>query len=126
MITTQRNFVFRFTFEEISGFSKSYYTLLRTPRRWHTLVCAAVLYRSPFFQRWRPSARLTTERYVNEQIPQLPAERRKLYQIAALTVKRGDSAFGRTRLAAFHLRLAACAIARWNLLQAKKHLRSHI
>jgi hypothetical protein len=32
VITTQRNFVFRFTFEEISGFSKSYYTLLRTRR----------------------------------------------------------------------------------------------
>jgi len=28
--TTQRTIVFRLTFEEISGFSKSYYTLLRT------------------------------------------------------------------------------------------------
>ena len=39
--------------------------------------------------RWRPSARLTTERYVNEQIPQFPAEHRELYQITAPVIKRG-------------------------------------
>ena len=38
---------------------------------------------------WRPSARLTTERYVNEQVPQFPAEHRELYQIAAPVIKRG-------------------------------------
>ena len=75
---------------KISGFPESYYTLLRTSRRWHTPVCAAVLYRSPFFQRWRSSARLTTERYVKEQIPQFPAEHCGLYQIAAPVIKRGD------------------------------------
>ena len=50
--------------------------------------------------RWRPSARLTTERYVNEQIPNVRddegvvathAEHRELYQIAAPVIKRGGN-----------------------------------
>ena len=52
----------------------------------------ADFFRTSSLPSWRPSARLTTERYVNEQIPQLPAEHRELYQIAAPVIKRGTFA----------------------------------
>ena len=43
------------------------------------------------FPKWRPSARLTTGRYVKDQMSAVPRRTPQLYQIAAPCFKRGDA-----------------------------------
>ena len=61
---------------KISGFRpKLLYAVAYVPPLAHTRVRGGSLPLSEGPPSWRPSARLTTERYVKDQVPQLPAER---------------------------------------------------
>ena len=112
-----RTVVSRLNIEEISGFSKGYNTLLRTFPPSPVLRLRTRLRRinpamedlssvdalaakedslsrsevNCSFSSWRPSARLTTGRYVKDQVSAVPRRTPQLYQIAAPGFKRGDA-----------------------------------
>ena len=70
-----RTAVFRLHTENYRFPTKLLYAVAYVPPLAHTRVRGGSLPLSEGSPSWRPSARLTTERYVKDQVPQLPAKR---------------------------------------------------